>query len=80
MKGKWSDKAVQSGILQSPSFSLSHTSLSGYDTLFVNVLNGAECVMKAFPDGTLLTTTDGRKGFLFASHGKKRWNLPVLMV
>ena len=71
MKGKWSDKAVQSGILQSPSFSLSHTSLSGYDTLFVNVLNGAECVMKAFPDGTLLTTTDGRKGFLFASHGKK---------
>ncbi len=71
MKGEWSDKTVQSDILQVPSFALSHTAMSGCDTLFVDVLNGAECVMRGLPDGTLVTAADGRKGILFASHGKK---------
>ena len=71
MKGAWSDMVTLSGILQAPSFSLSHTSLSGCDTLFVSVLNGAECAMRALPDGIQVTAADGRKGFLFASHGKK---------
>ncbi len=75
MKGAWSDKATVTGILQVPSFAVSQTPLSGCDTLFVDVLNDADCEMKALPDGRLVTNKDGRKGFLFASHGTKQVEL-----
>ena len=73
MKGKWSDVAKQDGILAVPSVALScHHNASTGDTIFVRELGGMECEMKAMPDGRLVTAKDGRKGFLFASHGTKK--------
>ena len=73
MKGKWSDVAKQDGILAVPSVALScHHNASTGDTIFVRELGGMECEMKAMPDGRLVTAKDGRKGFVFASHGTKK--------
>ena len=73
MKGKWSDVAKQDGILAVPSVALScHHNASTGATIFVRELGGMECEMKAMPDGRLVTAKDGRKGFLFASHGTKK--------
>lgn len=73
MKGKWSDVAKQDGILAVPSVALScHHNASTGDTIFVRELSDMECEMKAMPDGRLVTAKDGRKGFLFASHGTKK--------
>ena len=73
MKGKWSDVARQDGILAVPSVALScHHNASTGDTIFVRELSDMECEMKAMPDGRLVTAKDGRKGFLFASHGTKK--------
>lgn len=73
MKGKWSDVAKQDGILAVPSMALScHHNASTGDTIFVRELSDMECEMKAMPDGRLVTAKDGRKGFLFASHGTKK--------
>ena len=72
MKGKWSDVAKLDGILAVPSVALScHHNASTGDTIFVRELGGMECEMKALPDGRLVTDKDGRKGFVFASHGTK---------
>ena len=72
MKGKWSDVARQDGILAVPSVALScpYNASTG-DTVFVHELSGMKCEMKALPDGRLVTDKDGRKGFVFASHGTK---------
>ena len=73
MKGKWSDVAKQDGILAVPSVALScHHNASTRDTIFVRELSDMECEMKAMPDGRLVTAKDGRKGFLFASHGTQK--------
>lgn len=73
MKGKWSDVAKQDGILAVPSVALScHHNASTGDTIFVRELSDMECEMKAMLDGRLVTAKDGRKGFLFASHGTKK--------
>lgn len=73
MKGKWSDVAKQDGIFAVPSVALScHHNASTGDTIFVRELSDMECEMKAMPDGRLVTAKDGRKGFLFASHGTKK--------
>lgn len=73
MKGKWSDVTKQDGILTVPSVALScHHNASTGDTIFVRELGGMECEMKAMPDGRLVTAKDGRKGFVFASHGTKK--------
>lgn len=73
MKGKWSDVAKQDGILAVPFVALScHHNASTGDTIFVRELSDMECEMKAMPDGRLVTAKDGRKGFLFASHGTKK--------
>ena len=73
MEGKWSDVAKQDGILAVPSVALScHHNASTGDTIFVRELGGMECEMKAMPDGRLVTAKDGRKGFVFASHGTKK--------
>lgn len=49
-----------------------HHNASTGDTIFVRELSDMECEMKAMPDGRLVTAKDGRKGFLFASHGTKK--------
>lgn len=73
MKGKWSDVARQDGILAVPSVALSSPyNASTGDTVFVHELSGMKCEMKALPDGPLVTDKDGRKGFVFASHGTKK--------
>ena len=76
MKGKWSDVARQDGILAVPSVALScpYNASTG-DTVFVHELSGMKCEMKALPDGRLVTDKDGRKGFVFASHGTKKIEL-----
>lgn len=76
MKGKWSDVARQNGILAVPSVALScpYNASTG-DTVFVHELSGMKCEMKALPDGRLVTDKDGRKGFVFASHGTKKIEL-----
>lgn len=76
MKGKWSDVARQDGILAVPSVALicPYNASTG-DTVFVHELSGMECEMKALPDGRLVTDKDGRKGFVFASHGTKKIEL-----
>lgn len=76
MKGKWSDVAKQDGILAVPSVALScpYNASTG-DTVFVHELSGMKCEMKALPDGRLVTDKDGRKGFVFASHGTKKIEL-----
>lgn len=73
MKGKWSDVARQDGILAVPSVALScpYNASTG-DTVFVHELSGMKCEMKGLPDGRLVTDKDGRKGFVFASHGTKK--------
>lgn len=73
MKGKWSDVARQDGILAVPSVALicPYNASTG-DTVFVHELSGMKCEMKALPDGRLVTDKDGRKGFVFASHGTKK--------
>ena len=73
MKGKWSDVTRQDGILAVPSVALScpYNASTG-DTVFVHELSGMKCEMKALPDGRLVTDKDGRKGFVFASHGTKK--------
>lgn len=73
MKGKWSDVAKQDGILAVPSVALicPYNASTG-DTVFVHELSGMKCEMKALPDGRLVTDKDGRKGFVFASHGTKK--------
>lgn len=72
MKGKWSDVARQDGILAVPSVALicPYNASTG-DTVFVHELSGMKCEMKGLPDGRLVTDKDGRKGFVFASHGTK---------
>lgn len=76
MKGKWSDVARQDGILAVPSVALicPYNASTG-DTVFVHELSGMKCEMKALPDGRLVTDKDGRKGFVFASHGTKKIEL-----
>lgn len=76
MKGKWSDVAKQDGILAVPSVALicPYNASTG-DTVFVHELSGMKCEMKALPDGRLVTDKDGRKGFVFASHGTKKIEL-----
>lgn len=76
MKGKWSDVARQNGILAVPSVALicPYNASTG-DTVFVHELSGMKCEMKALPDGRLVTDKDGRKGFVFASHGTKKIEL-----
>ena len=76
MKGKWSDVARQDGILAVPSVALIFPyNASTGDTVFVHELSGMKCEMKALPDGRLVTDKDGRKGFVFASHGTKKIEL-----
>ena len=76
MKGKWSDVARQDGILAVPSVALicPYNASTG-DTVFVHELSGMKCEMKALPDGRMVTDKDGRKGFVFASHGTKKIEL-----
>lgn len=76
MKGKWSDVSRQDGILAVPSVALicPYNASTG-DTVFVHELSGMKCEMKALPDGRLVTDKDGRKGFVFASHGTKKIEL-----
>lgn len=76
MKGKWSDVTRQDGILAVPSVALicPYNASTG-DTVFVHELSGMKCEMKALPDGRLVTDKDGRKGFVFASHGTKKIEL-----
>ena len=76
MKGKWSDVTRQDGILAVPSVALScpYNASTG-DTVFVHELSGMKCEMKGLPDGRLVTAKDGRKGFVFASHGTKKIEL-----
>lgn len=76
MKGKWSDVTRQDGILAVPSVALicPYNASTG-DTVFVHELSGMKCEMKGLPDGRLVTDKDGRKGFVFASHGTKKIEL-----
>ena len=72
MKGEWSDYAQLDGISQLATFSIDKKTVSTCDTVFVSSLNGQDFTLRGKPDGTIVTSADGRQGIMFDTFGKKQ--------
>ena len=71
MKGEWSDYAQLNDISQLATFSIDKKTVSTCDTVFVSSLNGQDFTLRGTPDGTIVTSADGRQGIMFDTFGKK---------
>lgn len=72
MKGEWSDYAQLNDISQLATFSIDKKTVSTCDTVFVSSLNGQDFTLRGTPDGTIVTSADGRRGIMFDTFGKKQ--------
>lgn len=72
MKGEWSDYAQLNDISQLATFSIDKKTVSTCDTVFVSGLNGQVFTLRGKPDGTIVTSADGRQGIMFDTFGKKQ--------
>ena len=72
MKGEWSDYAQLNDISQLATFSIGKKTVSTCDTVFVSSLNGQDFTLRGTPDGTIVTSADGRQGIMFDTFGKKQ--------
>lgn len=72
MKGEWSDYAQLNDISQLATFSIDKKTVSTCDTVFVSSLNGQNFTLRGTPDGTIVTSADGRQGIMFDTFGKKQ--------
>ena len=72
MKGEWSNYAQLDGISQLATFSIDKKTVSTCDTVFVSSLNGQNFTLRGKPDGTIVTSSDGRQGIMFDTFGKKQ--------
>lgn len=72
MKGEWSDYAQLNDISQLATFSIDKKAVSTCDTVFVSSLNGQDFTLRGKPDGTIVTSADGRQGIMFDTFGKKQ--------
>lgn len=72
MKGEWSDYAQLDGISQLATFTIDKKTVSTCDTVFVSSLNGQDFTLRGKPDGTIVTSADGRQGIMFDTFGKKQ--------
>lgn len=72
MKGEWSDYAQLNDISQLATFSIDKKTVSTCDTVFVSSLNGQDFTLRGTPDGTIVTSADGRQGIMFDTFGKKQ--------
>lgn len=72
MKGEWSDYAQLNDISQLATFSIDKKTVSTCDTVFVSGLNGQDFTLRGTPDGTIVTSADGRQGIMFDTFGKKQ--------
>ena len=72
MKGEWSDYAQLNDISQLATFSIDKKTVSTCDTVFVSSLNGQDFTLRGKPDGTIVTSADGRQGIMFDTFGKKQ--------
>lgn len=72
MKGEWSDYAQLNDISQLATFSIDKKTVSTCDTVFVSSLNGQNFTLRGKPDGTIVTSADGRQGIMFDTFGKKQ--------
>ena len=72
MKGEWSDYAQLNDISQLATFSIDKKTVSTCDTVFVSSLNGLDFTLRGKPDGTIVTSADGRQGIMFDTFGKKQ--------
>lgn len=72
MKGEWSDYAQLNDISQLATFSIDKKTVSTCDTVFVSSLNGQNFTLRGKPDGTIVTSSDGRQGIMFDTFGKKQ--------
>lgn len=72
MKGEWSNYAQLDGISQLATFSIDKKTVSTCDTVFVSSLNGQNFTLRGTPDGTIVTSADGRQGIMFDTFGKKQ--------
>ena len=72
MKGEWSDYAQLNDISQLATFVIDKKTVSTCDTVFVSSLNGQNFTLRGKPDGTIVTSADGRQGIMFDTFGKKQ--------
>lgn len=72
MKGEWSNYAQLDGISQLATFSIDKKTVSTCDTVFVSSLNGQDFTLRGKPDGSIVTSADGRQGIMFDTFGKKQ--------
>lgn len=72
MKGEWSDYAQLDGISQLATFTIDKKTVSTCDTVFVSSLNGQDFTLRGKPDGSIVTSADGRQGIMFDTFGKKQ--------
>lgn len=72
MKGEWSDYAQLNDISQLATFSIDKKTVSTCDTVFVSSLNGQDFTLRGKPDGSIVTSADGRQGIMFDTFGKKQ--------
>lgn len=72
MKGEWSDYAQLTDISQLATFTIDKKTVSTCDTVFVSSLNGQNFTLRGKPDGTIVTSADGRQGIMFDTFGKKQ--------
>lgn len=72
MKGEWSNYAQLDGISQLATFSIDKKTVSTCDTVFVSSLNGQDFTLRGTPDGSIVTSADGRQGIMFDTFGKKQ--------
>lgn len=72
MKGEWSDYSQLNDISQLATFSIDKKTVSTCDTVFVSSLNGQDFTLRGKPDGTIVTSADGRQGIMFDTFGKKQ--------
>ena len=72
MKGEWSDYAQLNDISQLATFSIDKKTVSTCDTVFVSSLNGQDFTLRGTPNGTIVTSADGRRGIMFDTFGKKQ--------
>lgn len=72
MKGEWSDYAQLNDISQLATFVIDKKTVSTCDTVFMSSLNGQNFTLRGKPDGTIVTSDDGRQGIMFDTFGRKQ--------
>ena len=72
MKGEWSDNAQLNDISQLATFVIDKKTVSTCDTVFMSSLNGQNFTLRGKPDGTIVTSDDGRQGIMFDTFGRKQ--------